>query len=188
MKIFGAIVIVLLVIGVLVGGWFIGTRNTLVGMDENIKGNWAQVENQMQRRYDLIPNLVNSVKGYAKHEKDIFTQIAEARSKLSGASSVGDKIKASNALEGTLSRLLMVVENYPNLKADQSFARLMDELAGSENRLAVARKDYNEAVQGFNKTIRMFPASIVAAISHFVSADYFQTPEAAKTAPSVQFE
>jgi LemA protein len=187
MKILGIILAVVLIGLVLIGGWFIGTRNTLVGMDENMKAMWSQVENQMQRRYDLIPNLVNTVKGYAKHEKDIFIQIAEARAKLAGAKTVGEKANASNQLEGTLSRLLMIVEQYPNLKADQTFIRLMDELAGSENRLAVARKQYNEAVQTFNRTIRMFPASLVASISQFAQKDYFKVEEKTKSAPNVAF-
>lgn len=186
-KIFLVVVMVVLFVLFSIAGWFIGVRNNLIGMDEGIKAKWAQVENQMQRRYDLIPNLVNTVKGYAAHEKEIFTQIAEARSKLAGATSVGDKIKASNSMEGALSRLLMVVENYPNLKANENFTRLMDELAGSENRMAVARKFYNESVQEYNQTIRMFPASIVAKLSNFAKATYFQVEEAAKQAPKVNF-
>ncbi|MFC1478144.1 LemA family protein [Candidatus Margulisiibacteriota bacterium] len=187
MKNFGVVLVVLLIILITAGGWFFGTRNNLIGMDENIKAKWAQVENQMQRRYDLIPNLVNTVKGYARHEKEIFTQIAEARAKLAGAKTVRNKIRASNAMEGALSRLLVIVERYPNLKASANFTRLMDELAGSENRMAVARKFYNEAVQVYNRTIRMFPASIVATISNFEKADYFQVEEIVKSVPTVSF-
>ncbi|MFC1595971.1 LemA family protein [Candidatus Margulisiibacteriota bacterium] len=187
MKSLSIVLVVIFVILIASGGWFFGVRNNLIVMDENIKGKWAQVENQMQRRYDLIPNLVNTVKGYARHEKEIFTQIAEARAKLAGASSVKDKIRASNSMEGALSRLLLIVERYPNLKASANFTRLMDELAGSENRMAVARKFYNEAVQVYNRSIRMFPASIVATISNFEKADYFQIEQKVKLAPKVQF-
>ncbi|MFH1428501.1 MAG: LemA family protein [Candidatus Margulisiibacteriota bacterium] len=187
MKNFGVVIVILLIILIVGGGWFFGTRNNLIGMDENIKAQWAQVENQMQRRYDLIPNLVNTVKGYAKHEKDIFIQIAEARAKLAGADTVRNKIRASNSLEGAIGRLLLIVENYPTLKANENFSRLMDELAGAENRLAVARKSYNEAVQVYNRTIRMFPASIVATISDFEKADYFQVEEIVKSVPTVNF-
>jgi len=187
MKNIGIALVIVLVAIIALGGWFFGVRNNLIGMDENIQAQWAQVENQMQRRYDLIPNLVNTVKGYARHEKEIFTQIAEARAKLAGASSVRDKVKASNALESVLGRLLMIVERYPNLKASANFTRLMDELAGTENRLAVARRYYNEAVKIYNRTIRMFPASIVATLSGFEKADYFQIEEKVKTVPMVKF-
>jgi LemA protein len=187
MKTLGIVLAVVLVGALLVGGWFMGTRNTLIGMDEGVRNSWSEVENNMQRRYDLIPNLINTVKGYAKHEKDIFIQIAEARAKLAGAKSVNEKMAASNGMEGALSRLLVIVEQYPNLKANESFVRLMDELAGSENRMALARKRYNETVQAFNQKIRMFPASIVASMSSFVQKDYFKVEEKVKSAPAVNF-
>ena len=168
-------------------GWYFSIRNNIITMDENIQAKWAQVENQMQRRYDLIPNLVKTVKGYARHEKEIFTQIAESRARLAGASSIKDKIQASSKLESTLSRLLLIVENYPVLKANTNFTRLMDELAGTENRLAVARKFYNDAVQQYNRSIRTFPSSFVATISNFTKADYFTIEASVKSVPEVNF-
>jgi len=167
--------------------WFVGTRNTLVVMEESISAAWAQVENQLQRRYDLIPNLVNTVKGYAAHEKQIFTHIADARAKLAGAKTVGQKIEAARGVESALSRLLVVVENYPNLKSDKTFTRLMDELAGSENRIAVERRRYNEGVKRFNQKIRMIPANFVASISGFSKKPYFEVQEEAKSVPKVEF-
>jgi len=166
---------------------FFSIRNSFVIMDETIESSWAQVENQMQRRYDLIPNLVNTVKGYAKHESTIFTAIADARSKLLGAKTVNEKVQASRGLESAIGRLLMVAENYPNLKADQQFTRLMDELAGSENRISVERKKYNEHVKVYNTSLRRFPQLIVASVLHLEKRPYFQVEEAAKKAPSVQF-
>ncbi|MDE2059070.1 MAG: LemA family protein [candidate division NC10 bacterium] len=156
-------------------------------MDEGIRSAWAQVENQFQRRADLIPNLVATVKGYAAHEREVLESIADARARMAGAKSVEDKISSSNALDVALGRLLVVVERYPNLKADRSFIRLMDELAGTENRLAVERKRYNELVQGYNSRIRSFPERIVAGLFHFQQASYFQAAESAKAAPTVEF-
>ncbi|MFC1771407.1 LemA family protein [Candidatus Margulisiibacteriota bacterium] len=167
--------------------WFFSARNSFVIMEENISAAWAQVENQLQRRYDLIPNLVKTVKGYAKHEKEVFENIANARSKLAGANSVSDKIQASQRMESALSRLLAVVENYPNLKANQNFTRLMDELAGSENRLSVERRRYNESVKVFNRSIRLFPKSFVASMLGLGKKDYFQIDQAARSVPKVEF-
>ena len=133
--------------------YLVFTYNSLVRMQENVNSKWSQVENQLQRRADLIPNLVNTVKGYAKHEKEIFETLAQARSKLLNSTTVEDKAKANDELSSAISRLLMIVENYPNLKADRTFVQLMDELSGTENRIAVARKDYNEAVREYNKSI-----------------------------------
>ena len=146
---------------------FIGTFNNLQVMDESVTSNWAQVENQLKRRNDLIPNLVETVKGYAKHESTVFTNIADARSKLSGAMNSQDVnavAKSTSELNGALSRLLMIVERYPELKADKQFIGLQDELAGTENRIAVARRDYNESVKALNARIRTFPTNIVAMI------------------------
>ena len=150
---------IILVVGVLalvgIGTmWYINGLNRVVRMDEAVTEAWAQIDTQLQRRSDLIPNLVETVKGYAKHEKEVFTHIANARAALAGAKTVTDKIKAANALEGALSRLLVVVERYPDLKANETFQRLMDELAGTENRIAVARMRYNRAVKEFNSYIR----------------------------------
>ncbi len=161
--------------------------NQLVSMDEGIKSAWAQVENQFQRRADLIPNLVATVKGYAAHERDVLESIAAARAKMAGAKTVGEKISASNALDSALGRLLVVVERYPNLKADRSFIRLMDELAGTENRLSVERKRYNDLVQQYNAKIRRFPERAVAGLFRFERATYFQVAESARVAPKVEF-
>lgn len=187
MKQFGIVLGALVLLSVLIAGWMMGYYNRFVNMDEGIKNAWAQVENQLQRRNDLIPNLVNTVKGYAAHEKEVFENIANARAKLSGAQTVGDKINAANEMTTALSRLLVVVEQYPNLKADQSFARLMDELAGTENRLAVERKRYNDRVLEYNQVRRRLPSNIIAGIFNFGEAAYFKVPEAAKEAPKVDF-
>ena len=187
--ILSAIIVVFLVILFAVLG-FVGTYNSLQVADETINSNWAQVENQLKRRNDLIPNLVSTVKGYAAHEKEVFTNIAEARSKLSGAMSSND-VKAvsqsSGELNSALSRLLLVVERYPELKADKSFLALQDELAGTENRLAVARKDYNDSVKALNARIRTFPTSIIASISGIKARDYFEIDEGEKATPKVEF-
>lgn len=171
-------------------GSLIGTYNNLQFLDESVTSNWAQVENQLQRRNDLIPNLVNTVKGYASHEKSIFTEVAEARAKLAGAVSKKDVkgVEQANAqFSGALSRLLAISENYPQLKADQNFIALQDEIAGTENRLAVARMDYNNSVQTLNTTIRKFPAAIIAKMSGINARDYFKVEEQTKEVPQVKF-
>jgi len=162
--------------------------NRFVGQEEAIKTQWAQVENQLQRRNDLIPNLVESTKGFAQQERDVFQSIADSRAKLAGAQTTEQKITAANEQTSALSRLLVVVENYPTLKSDATFARLMDELAGTENRIAVERMRYNEKVQEYNTSRRQFPANITASIFGF-KGDYplFQAPESAKVAPKVDF-
>lgn len=167
--------------------WFVSTRNTLVTMDEEINAAWAEIDNQLKRRSDLIPNLVNTVKGYAEQEKEIFTDIAEARSKLAGANTVGEKAESYNEMEGALSRLLMVVENYPTLKSNENFKELQYELAGTENRLAVARKRYNDKVRTYNRKIRMFPASIIAGMLGFDQREYFEIEESDREVPEVDF-
>ena len=191
MRNIGLIVLGFVILAVIaVAGFFIGTYNKLQVMDEQVTANWAQVENQLKRRNDLIPNLVNTVKGYAKHESEVFKNIADARSKLSGAMNTND-VKAvqqsNNELNSALSRLLMVVENYPNLKADKAFIGLQDELAGTENRLAVARRDYNESVKTINALMRTFPTSLVAAMSGVKQREYFEVSETEKQTPKVEF-
>lgn len=165
-----------------------GTYNSLVRLDEGIKGAWAQVENQLQRRYDLIPNYVETVKGYARFEKDVLLKVTEARARVGGAGSVKEKINANNELSSALSRLLVVVERYPDLKANQNFLRLQDELAGTENRIAVERRRYNEAVRAYNVKIRSFPTNILAGMFGFTRAEFFEAPAEAKEAPKVKFE
>lgn len=162
--------------------------NRFVSQEEAIKTQWAQVENQLQRRNDLIPNLVETTKGFAQQEKDVFQAIADSRAKLAGATTPDQKMAAANEQGSALARLLVVVENYPVLKSDATFARLMDELAGTENRIAVERMRYNEAIQAYNTARRQFPANITAGIFGF-GDDYklFEAPPEAKVAPKVEF-
>lgn len=191
MKNVGLIVLGVIIVGIIaIAGYFIGTYNKLQVMDEQVTANWAQVENQLKRRSDLIPNLVSTVKGYAKHESEVFTNIADARSKLAGAMNSKDVKgvqQSTNEFNSALSRLLMVVENYPNLKADKSFIALQDELAGTENRLAVARRDYNESVKSINALVRTFPTAIVASMAGIKQREYFEVSEAEKQTPKVEF-
>lgn len=179
----GIIVIILVVLALL----FIPKYNSLVTAEESVDSKWAQVENQLQRRYDLIPNLVESVKGYANHENEVIASITEARAQMGSAQSPKEQAVANDALNGALSRLLVVVENYPNLKADANFRQLMDELAGTENRLAVAREDYNNEVQIFNKTVKRFPGNFIAGMFGFEQKEYFKAAAGAEKAPSIDF-
>ncbi|MFA5145805.1 MAG: LemA family protein [Candidatus Omnitrophota bacterium] len=173
---------------VLLAGSFILTYNNIVSLHENITAKWAQVENQLQRRNDLIPNLVNTVKGYAAHEKRLFEDVTEARSRWAGAATLGDKVNAASQMDAALARLLVVVENYPTLKADQTFLKLMDELAGTENRIAVERMRYNEGVRDYNITIRKFPGNVVAGICGYKKeTEYFKAEEKARAVPEVKF-
>jgi LemA protein len=165
-----------------------GTYNELVTMEEQVNAAWAQVENQLQRRYDLIPNYVETVKGYAAHEREVFVEVTEARSKVAGATGKQEQIQANNQLTSALSRLMVVVERYPQLKANQNFIRLQDELAGTENRIAVERRRYNEAVRAFNTRIRQFPTNMVAGLFGFEKAEFYEAPEEAMTAPEVTFQ
>jgi len=167
--------------------YFKGTYNSLVTMDEQVKAAWAQVENQLQRRYDLIPNYVETVKGYARHEKEVFVKVTEARSRVGSAKSLNEKIQANNQLSSALGRLLVVVERYPELKANTNFIRLQDELAGTENRIAVERRRYNEAVRVYNTRIRSFPTNIIAGMFGFEKAAFFQVPKERQEAPKVKF-
>jgi LemA protein len=164
-----------------------GTYNKLVTLDEGVKTAWAQVENQLQRRMDLIPNYVETVKGYAKHEREVFIEVTEARAKVAGSTTPSQQIEANTELSTALSRLLLVVERYPDLKANQNFIRLQDELAGTENRIAVERMRYNEAVREYNVYIRRFPTLILANMFGFTRAPLFEAPEEAAEPPKVQF-
>ena len=172
----------------LIAGWFISSYNGIVSLEEAVDTQYSNVEIQLQRRFDLIPNLVNATKGYMTHETEVFTSIAEARSKLAGATTIDDKVEASSELEGALSRLLVVVENYPELKASEQFIALQDELAGTENRITKARQDYNEEASTYNKKIKTFPNSIIAGMGGFESVDYYEADEGAKEVPTVSFE
>ena len=185
--------IVLVILGItlvvifMIGGKLIAGYNQVIAMEENVKGKWAQVENQLKRRYDLIPNLVESVKGYAKHEKEIFENIAQARTQYFQAKDVKNQIEGANRLEGALSRLLLLQERYPDLKANQSFLRLQDSLEGTENRIAVERKRYNDAVQILNTYIRTFFGRFYALLAGVSPADYYEIPEGEKAVPKVKF-
>jgi LemA protein len=182
-----ALVVVVLTV-VMCGCEFVGKRNTLVAEKESIAGQWSQVDADLQRRADLIPNLVETVKGYAKEETTVMETVSNARSALLNAKSPQDKIEANNQLTGALGRLLVVVENYPNLKANENFKQLQFELEGTENRILQSRRRYNEAVQKYNTDISLFPANVVAAMSGMQREDaYFKTDAGARTAPKVQF-
>ena len=180
-----------------IAGWGFGVYNKLVSYDENVKQSWGQVENQYQRRYDLIPNLVETVKGYAKHEADVFEKVAEARSSV-GKLTVTPQVledpqafkrfqQAQDGLSSALSRLLAVSENYPDLKANQNFLSLQAQLEGTENRIAVERRRFNEAVQGFNTLVRRMPAAIIASMTGFHERPYFEAVEGSNVAPKVKF-
>ena len=162
--------------------------NRFVGQEEAIKAQWAQVENQLQRRNDLIPNLVETVKGYAQHEEGVFKEIAEARSRLLAAKSPEESIQAANQQTGALGRLLAIAESYPQLRANEQFNRLMDELAGTENRIAVERMRYNEKVQEYDTSRRQFPANLTAKLFGFKEYPFFQAPAEAKQVPKVNFK
>jgi LemA protein len=168
--------------------WLTGcSYNSFTAQEEGIKGAWSEVQNQLQRRNDLIPNLVESVKGVAGQEQQVFGAIAESRAKLAGARTPQDTMQAANEQSNALARLLVVVENYPQLKSDVAFTRLMDELSGTENRIAVARGRYNEQIQSFNTLRRRFPSNITASVFGFQEHPYFEAPAAAQQAPAVNF-
>jgi LemA protein len=179
------IIAAIVVVALIIAGKYFGWKNRLVELDEGTKKAWAQVESQLQRRLDLVPNLVETVKGYARHEEQVLTEVTKARASVAGASSTGEKITANNQLTSALSRLLVVVERYPDLKANQNFLALQDELAGTENRISVARQRYNDAAQVYNATRRKFPYSLVAG--GFKEAVYFTAAPEAKNAPKVKF-
>lgn len=170
--------------------WFFGTRNSLVSLKEDVEMQQSQIETTLQRRSDLIPNLVATVKGYATHEEKVFTEIADARSKLAGSIESGDMesiSEANNALDSALGRLLAISENYPDLKASEQFIALQDELAGTENRISVARQHYTEKVKAYNKAVQRFPTSMVAGMSGYYPMQYFEADESAKEVPKVDF-
>lgn len=179
---------VLVVIGVVFGGQLMGSRNQLVTEKNDIDARWAQVENDMKRRADLIPNLVETVKGYAKQEQTVIGEVTSARSALLGARTKEDAINANNQLSGAIGRLLVLQENYPQLKSNENFLRLQDELAGTENRIAVDRRDYNEAIRKYNTDVELFPRNIAAAVFGYHRDDaYFKTTEEEKKVPQVKF-
>ena len=182
------VLLVLAFVAVVIAGMYISSRNEMVRKNETVKSDWAQVDVVLQRRADLIPNLVETVKGFASQEQTVFHDIASARSALMGAQTPADKIAANGQLDGALGRLLLIVENYPQLKSNENFLRLQDELAGTENRIAVERKRYNDAIQDYNTYIGLFPNNIFARWARFQRNNaYFAAPESSREAPKVQF-
>jgi len=188
MKVVAGILIAVLVIVVIFGGMYVSSRNQMVTLNEQVKSNWAQVDVVLQRRADLIPNLVETVKGFAAQEQTVFSDIAKARTQYLNAKTPADKIAASNQLYGLEVKVLALVETYPQLKSNENFLRLQDELAGTENRIAVERKRYNDSLQTYNTYIGQFPNNIFAGWAGFHRNDaYFQAAEGAREAPKVQF-
>ena len=179
---------VIILIAVMAFGWFKNGYNKAVILDEGVKSSWAQVENQLKRRYDLIPNLIETVKGYASHEKELFENIANARTKYFQQKSTAGKIKASAGLEGALSKLLLLKEAYPDLKANQSFLKLQDSLEGTENRIAVERKRYNDSVRMLNTFTRTFFGRFFATWAGVEKAEYYELPEGQAEVPKVNFK
>ena len=189
MKVALVILAILLVIGLLVGSSFVSRRNQMAIKREAVNSAWSQVDVVLQRRSDLIPNLVETVKGYAAQEVTVFGDIAKARSALLNAPTPADKIAANQRLDSALGRLLLIVENYPQLKSNENFLRLQDELAGTENRIAVERRRYNDTLQDYNTYLSLFPNNIIASMSGFTRNDaYFKADEGARQAPKVNFE
>lgn len=188
MKQIFAFIAVLLILALIVFGMYASRRNEMVRLNEQVRSSWAQVDVVLQRRADLIPNLVETVKGFAAQEQTVFDDIAKARAALLGAHEPQDKIAANNQLDGAIGRLLAVVENYPRLKSNENFLRLQDELAGTENRIAVERKRYNDSVQAYNTYIGLFPNYIFARWAGFQRNNaYFEASPASREAPKVQF-
>src|SRR5450432_501482 len=188
MKAVLGVVAVIVILALIAGGMYVSAKNQMVTLNEQVKSNWAQVDVVLHRRADLIPNLVETVKGFAAHEEQVFGDIAKARSALIGAKTPTDKIAANGQLDSALSRLLVVVENYPQLKSNENFMRLQDELAGTENRIAVERRKYNDSIQAYNTYIGLFPNSLFAGWAGFQRNNaYFQASEASREAPKVQF-
>ena len=179
---------VVLVLFLIVGLSLTGSYNRLVTLSEGVEGAWAQVETVLQRRYDLIPNLVNTVKGFAAQEREVFTEVTRLRSQWGAARTTAGKAQVAGQMEGALSRLLLVAERYPDLKSNQNFLALQDELTGTENRIAVERRRYNQAVRAYNTTVRRFPTNLVAGFYGFErSTAYFEASEGAEAAPTVEF-
>jgi LemA protein len=183
----GLLVLIGLGLALVIGIWMMSTYNRIITADQGVQGAWSQVENNLQRRADLVPNLVETVKGYAAHEREVFEQVATARGRLAGAVTPQEAEAANAGLTSALGRLLAIAENYPNLKADQSFIRLQDELAGTENRLATARRDYNETVRGFNTLILRFPANLAARVFGYQARPFFEAEQGKKEVPKVSF-
>jgi LemA protein len=179
--------IIILVLIILIGFWAVGSYNSFVQSSEQITGQWAQVENQYQRRFDLIPNIVNTVKGVAKQEQAVFTAIADARTHYAGAKTPDQKATAASEVESSLGRLLVIAENYPVLQSSQAYRDLIVELEGTENRISVERMKYNDLVRSYDTKVKSFPTSILAKMFGFSQHEYFNVPESNQAAPTVQF-
>ena len=188
MKKSSIVILAVVAIVIIIIAMFASIYNSIVAKAEEVDNKFATIDTQLQRRGDLIPNLVNTVKGYAKQEQDVINSVTEARTKLAGATTVSDKAKADEELTGALNRLMVVVENYPDLKSSQNFIQLSDELAGTENRIATARRDYNEAVKEYNLKIKRFPTNIIAGMFGYSKRDYFEASEQSKEVPNVNFD
>lgn len=176
------------IIALVLGMWFVNTYNGLVGLSQKVDGQWAQVETQYQRRFDLVPNLVESTKGILTQEQEVFSNIAEARQGYAGAQNTSEKVAAATQMESALSRLLVIVENYPELKSNQTVQDLMVELAGTENRISVERKRYNDTVRGYNTKVKTFPTMLAANMFGYDEKPYFEAVEAAEAAPAVDLK
>ncbi len=174
----------IILLGVIYG---VSTYNSLVSLKETVDADVSEIDNQLERRADLIPNLVNTVKGYMKHEEDVIASVTEARANLVGASNIKDKAEANEKLDQALNALLVIVENYPELKANENFINLQDELAGTENRISNARRNYNEDVKKYNQSIKHFPKNIIANMFNYDEAEYFEADESKKDVPNVDF-
>jgi len=185
--ILGVIFAIILIIAIGIFSWVRGTYNTVVTMDEEVNAAWAQLENVLQRRYDLIPNLVETVKGYASHESEVLTRVTEARARVGGAGTPAARMEAEGELTSALSRLMVVVENYPNLKANENFLSLQVQLEGTENRISVERGRYIAAVRSFNQYLRQFPTNILSGMFNFKPRETFEAAEGAREAPKVKF-
>lgn len=180
--------LVLVGVGVMAGLWFLGTYNALVGMRNQVKNAWAQIDVQLKRRYDLIPNLVETVKGYAKHERETLERVVQARNQAMGAQGVAAKAGAEGELSGALSRLMVVVEQYPDLKANQNFLQVQEELTSTENKVSFSRQAYNDQVMRYNTRCQMVPANVVAGLGGFQPAELFEVKDGAqREAPKVNF-
>ena len=179
--------IIAIIVVVLIIGWVIGIYNSLVTLRQKVRNSWSQIEIQLQRRFDLIPNLVETVKGYAKHEKETFTEVIEARNKAVNAGSVNEKIEANNELTGALNKLFALAEAYPELKANENFLSLQNDLKDTEDKITYARQFYNDSAMSFNNLVQMFPSNIVANMFNFKKFEYFKADEKEKEVPKVEF-